>query len=109
MIVYKCYTNLSSSEQAFLNILKEKSPDINIPIDLVQELKAIMENKQRDKLREWIDKPMKYSINELKAFAKGLLTDFTAVKNAFSTQWSNGQVEGQINNLKTVKTINTIS
>ncbi|OQP56372.1 hypothetical protein A3860_39945, partial [Niastella vici] len=103
LLVYKCYTDLSSSEQAFLNILKEKSPEINIAMDLVQELKEIMEKKQGEKLREWIDKSMECSINELKAFARGLLTDFTAVKNAFSTQWSNGQVEGQINKLKTVK------
>ncbi|WP_240348464.1 ISL3 family transposase [Longitalea arenae] len=103
LLVYKCESDLSSSEQALLNILKEKSSDINIAIDLVQEFKAIMEKKQGDKLRGWIDKSMECSINELKAFAKGLLTDFTAVKNAFSTQWSNGQVEGQINKLKTVK------
>jgi transposase len=62
-----------------------------------------MENKQGNKLNKWIAKGMDCPIHELRAFAKGLLTDFTAVKNAFSSQWSNGQVEGQINKLKTVK------
>jgi hypothetical protein len=89
LLVYKSYIDLSSRERALLNVLKEKSPDINIAIDLVQELKA-----KGYKLMKWIDKAMENSINELKAFAKGLLTDFTAVKNAFSSQWSNGQVEG---------------
>ena len=46
---------------------------------------------------------MESPVNELKAFAKGLLSDFHAVKNALTLPWSNGQVEGQINKLKTIK------
>jgi len=34
---------------------------------------------------------------------KGLLSDFLTVKNAFNLPWSNGQGEGQINKLKTIK------
>jgi len=37
------------------------------------------------------------------SFANSLLSDFDAVKNAMLLEWSNGQVEGQINKLKTVK------
>ncbi|WP_072366664.1 ISL3 family transposase [Chitinophaga sancti] len=43
------------------------------------------------------------SLKELKSFAKGLLPDLTAVVNAISLTWSNRQVEGQINKLKTIK------
>jgi transposase len=103
LLLYKADKKLSDSEQSLLHALKEKSPDINIAFSLVQTLKAIMLNKQGHKLKKWIAKAMKCPIHELKAFAKGLLTDFSAVKNAFSLQWSNGQVEGQINKLKTVK------
>jgi len=103
LLLYKAGKELSSSDQNLLNFLKEKSPDINIAIDLVQALKTIMLKRQGHKLKKWITKAMECPIHELKAFAKGLLTDFKAVKNAFSLQWSNGQVEGQINKLKTIK------
>jgi len=39
----------------------------------------------------------------LKNFARGLLQDHNAVKAAVSLEWSNGQVEGQVNRLKNIK------
>ena len=54
-------------------------------------------------LKCWIDEISGTNLKELKSFAKGLLSDITAVTNAVSLSWSNGQVEGQINKLKTVK------
>ncbi len=40
---------------------------------------------------------------ELRGFAEGLRQDEAAVKAALSLEWSNGQTEGQINRLKTLK------
>ena len=37
------------------------------------------------------------------SFAKSLKEDWAAVKNGVTLSWSNGQVEGQINRLKTLK------
>jgi transposase len=37
------------------------------------------------------------------SFAKGIRQDLAAVEGAIKTQWSNGQVEGQVNRLKTIK------
>jgi transposase len=42
-------------------------------------------------------------ISSLARFAAGLEKDFAAVLSAVETDWSNGQVEGQINRLKTLK------
>jgi transposase len=39
----------------------------------------------------------------LKRFAKGIKEDFDAVRNALSFEWSQGQVEGQVNRLKLIK------
>jgi transposase len=36
-------------------------------------------------------------------FAKTIRQDLEAVRNAMSEPWSNGQTEGQINRLKTLK------
>ena len=42
-------------------------------------------------------------IGSLARFAAGLQKDLAAVLAAVETCWSNGQVEGQINRLKTLK------
>jgi len=62
-----------------------------------------MEDKKGVLLNKWIQKVMQSPVNELKTFARGLMSDFHAVKSALTLPWSNGQVEGQINKLKTVK------
>lgn len=40
---------------------------------------------------------------ELRRFAQGLRQDLAAVRAALSSPWSNGQTEGQVNRLKTLK------
>jgi transposase len=39
----------------------------------------------------------------MQRFAKSLARDLDAVRNAITQPWSNGQTEGQINRLKTLK------
>ena len=39
----------------------------------------------------------------MQRFARMLSRDLEAVKNAITETWSNGQTEGQINKLKTLK------
>jgi transposase len=41
--------------------------------------------------------------SELRAFAAGIRRDCDAVLAALLSQWSNGQVEGQVNRVKLVK------
>jgi transposase len=42
-------------------------------------------------------------VRQLQSFAKHLSADYDAVRAAVELAWSNGQVEGQINRLKTIK------
>jgi hypothetical protein len=42
-------------------------------------------------------------IYAVQRFARTLQQDITAVKNALTERWSNGQTEGQINRLKTLR------
>jgi transposase len=39
----------------------------------------------------------------MQRFARTLRRDIDAVRNAIAERWSNGQTEGQINRLKTLK------
>lgn len=94
---------LGSSERKLITGLCRKCPQIKTAYGLAREFKALMEQKKGALLQQWVSKVVTSGIGELKGFAGGLLTDLAAVKNAFDLPWSNGQVEGQINKLKTIK------
>ena len=103
LLLFKREYLLSKEEAKLIWDLRKKSPDINTAWKLTRQFREMMENKQENQLNEWIDQAIQSSISELKGFIKGLLNDYEAVKNALSLSWSNGQVEGQINKLKTIK------
>ncbi len=48
----------------------------------------------------WLLQAEQCGLPEFKSFARGIHHDENAVKAAFSSPWSNGQVEGQVNRLK---------
>jgi transposase len=54
-------------------------------------------------LRQWIEEAKRSPFGPVTRFAYGLQKDISAVTAAVETSWSNGQVEGQINQLKTIK------
>ena len=60
-------------------------------------------NRQANQLDEWMKEAADSDIEVLKNFAKGLKQDYDAVKAALTYEWSNGQVEGHVNRLKTIK------
>ncbi len=52
---------------------------------------------------DWLEKVSASQVEELQGFARGLVQDRAAVEAALSSEWSNGQVEGQVNRLKFLK------
>jgi transposase len=50
-----------------------------------------------------LDAADRSELNPMQRFARMLRQDLEAVRNAVTECWSNGQVEGQINRLKTLK------
>jgi len=55
------------------------------------------------KFEGWLRDARNSGVYGLRRFALTLRRDIAAVKNAITEPWSNGQVEGQINRLKTLK------
>ena len=51
-------------------------------------------------MADWIDEA---EDSMIASFARGLRSDYAAVAAALREPWSNGQTEGQINRLKTLK------
>jgi hypothetical protein len=64
---------------------------------------GILRGREADPLPAWIDDTIEADLAPIVRFARTLNRDFDAVKNAVEMPWSNGQAEGQINRLKTLK------
>jgi Transposase len=54
-------------------------------------------------LHRWLDRAQASGIERIQDFVRQLRHDVRAVDAAVTTPWSNGQVEGQVNRLKTLK------
>lgn len=87
---------------AFLRLLFEQCPEIKQMEELVKKFKQLFVTKKDGLLENWIREAVKPG-STLKHFAENLRKDFQAVNNAIITPYSNGQVEGQVNRLKTIK------
>ena len=62
-----------------------------------------MRGREPERLDLWLQRAQDTTVPALRRFAKRLLSDYGAVRAAVTLAWSNGQVEGQINRLKTLK------
>ena len=64
---------------------------------------TILRNGDIGKFDGWLRDAHAAGIYGIRRFVRTLRQDLAAVKNAITEPWSNGQVEGQINRLKTLK------
>ena len=70
---------------------------------LAIRFRGILRGNDPDKLNQWLDDAQSSRVSSIERFARVLHRDVDAVKNAITETWSNGQAEGQINRLKTLK------
>jgi transposase len=94
---------LNDEDRRYLGRLFELSPEIEQAQSLTQRFIRLMRERKSEDFDAWLGEAERSDIAEMKAFAKGLRQDYAAVKAGLTYEWSNGQVEGQINRLKTVK------
>ena len=87
----------------YMKALLEACPMLNQVRKLALSFKELMESRQADKLDGWLCDCLSLSQEAFNQFVRGLRQDYAAVRQAFSSEWSNGQVEGQVNRLKTIK------
>lgn len=97
-------TKLSEGQQKLIDKLCTSSEELQEIFTHAQSFRKMMaERSGNTELKKWIEKSTKSGVKEMASFAKGLLTDYNAVKNALTLPWSNGPVEGNVNRLKTIK------
>jgi transposase len=93
----------SAEDQALLADLRRHSPDLDEAVALAEEFTGLVRDRAPDRLAPWLRRAKNGAARQLGGFAKRLSADHDAVRAAVSLDWSNGQTEGQINRLKTIK------
>lgn len=102
-LLYTDEQKLSVENNQFMNLLFDVCPEIKQIEMLVKQFKDLFKRKEPESLSKWIAKAQMIDSPPIKNFAENLLRDYEAVNNAVVTQYSNGQVEGQVNRLKNIK------
>jgi|TARA_B100002003_G_scaffold205199_1_gene198506 transposase len=91
---------LTRAEALIVATAEQAAPDIAAARGLVDGFHALIRKRDVDGLDAWIAAAL---ASPVASFAKGVAADRSAVAAAIATPWSNGQTEGQICRLKTLK------
>ncbi len=94
---------LKPDEKRFLESLSQVSGQAQETYRLIGELVEIIKRKDEDELTFWLNRAQNSQVKEMRGFAFGVTKDEAAVRQAVTNRWSNGQTEGQVNRLKTIK------
>jgi len=94
---------LNEEERRYRDSLCQISSEIASTKRLVQAFEKMMRERQGEELDDWLAQAQASGVRELRRFALGLSQDYAAVRAAFEYEWSQGQVEGQVNRLKQLK------
>jgi transposase len=94
---------LTANQAAKVDALKSEWPEFAAMRRLAMRFRGILRSKNVAKLGVWLKDAHQSGLYAMQRFARTLGRDIDAVRNAITESWSNGQTEGQINRLKTVK------
>lgn len=87
----------------FLKLLKQRQPEISQAVKQIREFQQILKNGSENEYDNWKKNIKEKGSPEMKNFVFRLEKDDKSVRGAITTEWSNGQVEGQVNRLKLIK------
>ena len=94
---------LTPNQAAKVEALKSASPEFTAMRQLAMRFRGILRGRDIEKLGVWVDDAQRSGIYAMQRFARTVRRDLDAITNAVTEEWSNGQTEGQINRLKTLK------
>ncbi len=94
---------LTAEQQTLIVGLCEADGAIATAHALARDFATIARERQGERLDAWIADAIAGDIPDLRRFALGLLSDKEAIRADLTEEWSNGQTEGQVNRLKTLK------
>lgn len=94
---------LKDEEEAVVELLRRLSPEVGRAQELALNFIEVVKERRTDDLRGWLISAQGSGVAEFVSFANGLTADLQAVRAALESEWSNGQVEGQVHRLKLIK------
>ena len=96
---------LDEKQTQHVEQIRAAHPDLESAYQLSQEFVMMLAERRAADLESWLTQAEHSGLPEFKKMVKGIRQDYAAVKAAFSSMWSNGQVEAQVNCLKLQKRI----
>jgi transposase len=94
---------MTEEQQQLFDRIEAQCPEIRDLRYLALTFREALDADQSSQMKQWIARAKHCEFGPVVRFAYGLQKDLSAVAAAVDTQWSTGQVEGQINRLKTIK------
>jgi transposase len=94
---------LDQKQRQQVEQIRKGHRDLDCAYQLSQTFVSMLSERRGKDLDAWLVQAEHSGLAELKSFAQGLRRDYAAVRAAFSSRWSNGQVEAQVNCLKLQK------
>lgn len=95
--------DLDDQQREFVEQLCSLCPEAERVQEMAQEFRRIFDERHVELFDSWLDGAEKSGVGEFEGFARSLRQDYEAVVGALKYEWSNGQVEGQINRVKFIK------
>lgn len=86
-----------------VDVLKATSAEFATMRGPAMRFAGLLRGSDIGKLDVWLRDARHCGLHAMRSFVRKLRQDIDAVRNAILEPWSNGQVEGQINRLKTLK------
>jgi transposase len=96
---------LDEKQRKYVEQIRQGHPDLEMAYQLGQAFVMMLAERRDTDLDAWLIQAKHSGLPEFKKMAKGIRLDYAAVKAALSSEWSNGQVEAQVNCLKLQKRI----
>jgi hypothetical protein len=94
---------LTEPQAAKVDAFKSASAEFATMRSLAMRFRGILRGNDTEKLEVWLHDADRSGLYGIRRFARTLRQDLAAVRNAIAETWNNGQTEGQINRLKTLK------
>ncbi|HEY8598204.1 MAG TPA: ISL3 family transposase, partial [Thermomicrobiales bacterium] len=104
-LLVRAEDELTEREQAARAALLAAHPAIAVAAALATRFLALLRDRRREDLDPWLADAANGELVEFRRFAAGLQRDAAAVRAALEQDWSNGQLEGQINRVKMIKRV----
>lgn len=101
--IWAGFASLNEEKQLLLKRCISAFPGLVQAEEIIQEYRNLFQTPNINGLLDWMNKQLANRLSPLYSHSIGIRKDLAAVKNALTSPYSNGLLEGQVNRLKWMK------